>query len=574
MMLDRRKLLQTGLFSVAWGLLNSRAMGMNLAAWSDATPIFADSFDGPTLASKPSYTVVADVADGFRWLHTPSIIEGRHGTLLASWSSNGPRGDEDPTNFLELVRSTDKGATWSKPRQITDASTIGPVFLRTRAGDPVLFYLRNHSLRQDDCSIVFRRTKDDGLTWGDEMPVDIGATVAIIVNNGLALPNGDWMISFHYDRTQQGDNFTTAKADYIACVAVSSDEGKTWKRYDAAEIPNEQRAPNTLSWAVEPAVVLTPSGILRMIIRTLNGYLYQTTSHDLGKTWSPVRKTIFSNDNSKPSILELKGGKELLMWNDTRVIDFQYRFPLIATLSEDDGETWFRSVPIEDATVTLDYPSAVQMGDSIKLIYGLDRRQMRFVDLQESDFKPWVPINNSGSWKIGEGVLHYAGDRPGGGMADAIPDWMHWSKVVSFLPRRPAASTFSVDFRFDEGWAKDAVIGVFVAYQDESNWTAWCWHLADGRAGLQQEVHAGSVTRPFYARNSSNYTLDRMTAPEPNVWYTVEITTGDGSMSYRLLDRQSRKVLLASSNKLQWEGQFIGLGSRKAVVSFDNAVVR
>ena len=573
-MLNRRTLLQTGIFGGAWRLVSSGAMASTFGGWSESAPLFADSFDGPTLASKPSYTVVADVADGFRWLHTPSIIEGRHGTLLASWSSNGPHGDEDPTNFLELVRSTDKGANWSKPTQITNASTIGPVFLRTHSGDPVLFYLRNHSLRQDDCSIVFRRTKDDGLTWGDEMPVDVGATVAIIVNNGLSLPNGDWMISFHYDRTQQGDNFSTGKADYIACVAVSPDEGKTWKRYDAAEISNEQRAPNTLSWAVEPAVVLAPSGMLRMVIRTMNGYLYQTTSHDLGRTWSPVKKTIFSNDNSKTSILELEGGKELLMWNDNRILDFQYRCPLIATLSEDDGESWFRSVPIEDATVALDYPSAVQVDDSIKLIYGLDRRQMRFVNLQQSDFKPWVPINNSGSWKIGGGVLRYTGDRPGGGMLDTIPDWMHWSRVVSFLPRRPATSTFSVDFRFDEPWAKDSVLGIFAAYQDESNWTAWCWHPADGRAGLQQEAHAGSTTRPFYARNSSNYMFDRVAPPQKDTWYTVEINTAAGRIGYRLLNKQLGQVLLTGSTTVQWEGQFIGLGSRNAVVSFDNVAVR
>jgi predicted neuraminidase len=567
---DRRKLLQTGLLTTASALAHPRGFA---AILRQTDPLFTDTFDTPTVAQKPLYTVLADVQDGFRWLHTPSIIEGRNGTLLASWSSNGPRGDEDPTNFLELVRSTDKGVTWSRPVAITSPSTIGPIFLRTKDNDPVLFYLRNHSLKQDDCSIVFRRTKDDGLTWGEEMPVDIGATVAIIVNNGIMLPNGDWMISFHYDMAQQGDHFAVTKASYMACVAVSSDEGKTWKRYDAGTIPNEQHSPNALSWAVEPAVILTANGMLRMVIRSMNGYLYETTSKDLGKTWSPIRKTIFSNDNSKPSVLELSGGKEMLMWNDTRILDFQFRSPLIATLSEDDGQTWFRSVTIEDAQVTLDYPTAVQMGDSIKLIYGFDRRQMRFIDLHEADFKPWTPINDAGSWKVADGVLEYTGDRPGI-LADTAPDWMHWSKVVSFLPKRGTNSTMSVDFRFDETWAKDAVLGVFAAYQDESNWTAWCWHPAIQKAGFQQELHFGSVTHPFYARNSSNFFFDHMEAPVKGAWYTVHITTAQDGISYRLLDKATGKELLTGSSPIAWEGQFIGLGSRNAVVSFDNVVVR
>src|ERR1700744_6532681 len=69
-----------------------------------AAPIFVDGFDVADVASKPDYTIIRDVKDGFRWLHTPSIIEGRDDVLLAAWSSNGPHGDEDPTNIIEVCR--------------------------------------------------------------------------------------------------------------------------------------------------------------------------------------------------------------------------------------------------------------------------------------------------------------------------------------------------------------------------------------------------------------------------------------------------------------------------------------
>ncbi len=577
--LTRRTVLRTGALSatgIAWevSVLNLfSGLTAGLAEAPATAPLFMDGFDVADVASKPDYTVIRDVKDGFRWLHTPSIIEGRDGVLLASWSSNGPHGDEDPTNIIEVCRSLDNGVTWGPPIVAVPPSACNPVFLREKNGDVVLFFDLNLSLRQDDCAISFRRTSDNGLTWGETQKVDVGARVTIIVNNGVALPNGDWLISFHYDRSSlQEREFIVDEADYVACVAVSSDEGRTWKRYDAAEIPNESHRPNGKSWAVEPAVFLTKSGMLRMVIRSRNGSLYETTSRDMARTWAPVTKMIFSNDDSKPSVLGLKDGNAVVLWNDAKLLDFNGRFPLMATLSTDEGQTWFRTVTIEDSYVTLDYPTAVQVGDAIKLVYGWDRKQMRFVNLHEADFKTWTPINNAGSWMVKNGVMQFA-DGQGGG-TEANGDWLRWSKVVAFLPKRPAATTMTAEFRIDEEWPKDAMIGVFPAYQDESNWTAWIWQLAGQRAGLQVEAHRGSMTRPYYAGNLSDTYFDPMSAPQRNTWYRIEVTLKPGVMEYRLLNKDTGKVLLASRNEFTWQGQFIALGSRKVAVSFDNVVVR
>jgi predicted neuraminidase len=562
----------TGLVCEASWLGSLLRSTTGLAEAQEAVPLFMDGFDIADVASKPDYTIIRDVKDGFRWLHTPSIIEGRHGVLLATWSSNGPHGDEDPTNIIEVCRSLDNGVTWGPPIIAVPPSACNPVFLRAKNGDTILFFDLNQSLRQDDCSIAFRRTHDNGLTWGETQKIDVGARVTIIVNNGLTLPNGDWLISFHYDRSSLQGEFVVDNADYVACVAVSSDEGRTWKRYDAAEIPNESHRPNAKSWAVEPAVFLIKNGMLRMVIRSRSGSLYETTSLDMGKTWTPVTKMAFSNDDSKPSVLALKDGNAILLWNDAKLLDFDGRFPLMATLSTDEGETWFRSVTLEDSNVALDYPTAVQTGDSIKLVYGWDRKQMRFINLHESDFKTWTPINNAGSWIVKDGVMQFAGGRGGGTEANA--DWLRWSKVVAFLPKRSAATTMALEFRIDEEWPKDAMIGMFPAYQDESNWTAWVWQLAGQKAGFQVEAHRGSMTRPYYANNLSDTYFDPVSAPQPGTWYRIEVTLKPGVMEHRLTNKATGKVLLTSRNEFDWQGQFIALGSRKVAVSFDNVVVR
>ena len=580
MVCSRREAMRSAFLSGAGMLLCRPARAAALlgraARGGDREPegaLFFDGFDAPSLGSKPPYTVMCDVKDDDRWLHTPSIIEGRDGVLLAAWSSNGPHGDNDPTNYIEVVRSLDGGVTWSDPSVAVPPSAINPVFLRARNDDVILFYIANRSLRQDDGAIAWRRSRDNGLSWSEATTVDNGPSVAIIVNNGLTLPDGSWLISYHYDRAQQGDHFNVANADYVACVAISSDEGHTWKRYDAASIPNESHNPNSKSWAVEPAVILTATGALRMVIRSRSGYLYECVSRDLGKTWSPAQRMAFSNDDSKPSLLELRGGKELLLWNDTRILDGQYRFPLLATLSDDDGSTWFRSVDLEDANVTLDYPTAVQVGDAIKLVYGYDRRQMRFVNLHESDFKPWVPVNDSGAWKVKDGVLGYAGDR-GGTISEKTPDWLHWSKAICFLPARPSSSSLAVDFRIDDKWAKDGEIGIFAAYQDEANWTAWTWRPGDKVAGMRQEAHCGSMTHPYHATNISNFYDDAIEPAETGVWYRLEVALRPGWASYRLIERESRRLILAAEEEIAWEGRFLALGSREIALSFDNVEVR
>lgn len=571
--MNRRRFLRSTLLSGVVFSLRRLRFAQTLLPTARGTPLFTDGFDAPTLGVKPSFSIMADVEDGYRWMHTPSIIEGQNGVLLAGWSSNGPHGDEDPTNYIEIVRSLDGGATWSRPNAATPPSAVNPVFLRAANGDPVLFYMFNHSPRQDDGSIVFRRTRDNGLTWSEPTAVDIGATVAIMVNNGITLPDGSWMISLHYDHAQQGEHFSVDNADYVACVAVSRDEGRTWTRHDAARIPNESHNPNDKSWAVEPSLALTRDGLLRMVIRTRNGWLYQTTSRDLGHTWEPVAKMGYSNDDAKPSIVELEKGRELLLWNDTRLLDFPLRFPLMATLSEDDGRTWFRSVTLEDTAVALDYPSAIQVGDSIKLVYGYDRRQMRFVNLHLTDFKPWVPINDAGSWCIADGVLQFAGER-GSVVTPNLPNWLQSSKVVAFLPVRPGTSIVSLDLRFDEVPPRDAMLGLFAAYQDEANWTAWVWRPGANVAGLEQQSHAGSLAHPWHATNASNFFLDRVVAPQLHTWYTVDVALTPGSARYRLTEKASGRLVLAGSAAIDWQGRFLALGVRKTAASFDNVVVR
>ena len=283
------------------------------AAQSDGGVVFEDHFDKHDIACKPAYAIIADTRGAPRRVHTPSIIEGRDGVLIAAWSSNGSVGDNDPSNFIEVSRSADGGLSWSKPAIACPPSVINPTFIRARNGDPVMFYNLNHSIHQDDCSVAFRRSTDNGQTWSEAHMADVGARIVICVNNGLLLPSGDWLISFQYDRSGQTGEFDVRKCDYVAAVAISSDEGVTWHRYGDIVIPNLVHWPNNTSWAVEPTVFPRPDRSLGMVLRTDNGRLYQSVSRDQGRTWSDASPMAFSNDNSKANALTLSSGNVVLL---------------------------------------------------------------------------------------------------------------------------------------------------------------------------------------------------------------------------------------------------------------------
>jgi hypothetical protein len=184
-----------------------------------------------------------------------------------------------------------------------------------------------------------------------------------------------------------------------------------------------------------------------------------------------------------------------------------------------------------------------------------------------------VPINDAGSWRIADGVLRFGGERGSIVTAD-LPNWLQLSKVVTFLPARPATSTISVDVRFDEEPDKDAMLGLFAAYQDEANWTAWVWHPGASLTGFEQQLHSGSLAHPWHASNESNSFLDRGTVPQSHTWYTVEVTLTPGSARYQLSEKASGRLLISGSAAIDWEGRFVALGVRKTAASFDNFLLR
>ncbi len=322
-----------------------------LASTLDAQQVSTEDFSRMVLPPRLEKSIVYDTGAEPRRIQNPSIVEGKDGALIAAWSNKGARGDNDPSSYIQASTSLDGGKTWSKPVTAAPASSINATFMRTANGDVLLLYNRNRSDIQDDTEIAFRRSSDNGRTWSEATYVDTGFPVNILVHNGIVMSNGEWLLPFHYDRSGQGDPFSVSRTDFVSAIAISTDEGKSWRRHGAVEVPNEVRWPNTTSWAVEPAVAEAGPGRLLMIIRTRTGRLYEARSSDFGRTWSEATPTSFSSPDSKISLQRLSSGSLLLSWNNSGLM--RYRYPLMLSLSEDMGRSCKRNRDSTWSTATI-----------------------------------------------------------------------------------------------------------------------------------------------------------------------------------------------------------------------------
>ena len=143
----------------------------------------------------------------------------------------------------------------------------------------------------------------------------------------------------------------------FSLMALSDDGGATWTTSQPLVGPGN----------VQPSLVRKRDGTLVAYMRN-NGpppkRLFQSESHDQGKTWSPVKTTDLPNPGSGAEVIALQNGHWVLVYNDTE----RGRHSLALSLSEDEGRTWpwtrhlEANEPGPDATHAA-YPSIIQAHD-------------------------------------------------------------------------------------------------------------------------------------------------------------------------------------------------------------------
>ena len=171
---------------------------------------------------------------------------------------------------------------------------------------------------------------------------------------------------------------------YHATVALSDDDGRTWRRIDLKPVAGVERMskgdrrPHWFNDGCEPSVVELGDGSLLLAVRTSGPHAAFYRSADGGETWGEgTPDPSFWQANTMPYLFRLKDGRLLFVWNNTQMLPtrdaaeypelgdgelrgvwesvFTNRDALHAAISGDDGKTWrgFREIilnPIRNAS--------------------------------------------------------------------------------------------------------------------------------------------------------------------------------------------------------------------------------
>ncbi|MBI5775600.1 MAG: exo-alpha-sialidase [Verrucomicrobia bacterium] len=349
------------------------------------------------------------------------------------------------------MRSTDNGRTWTSPATLVNLSVEqwgGPMPLLDRDGELhfVIPKVRGTGRKPaiDRFIDLYHLRSTEGRTkWSEPQRIYEGYCGALqgvfqLQSGRIIAPFADWLPGVP-TAPPTGPEVTT-------CV-YSDDGGKTWRRSPAKlTAPCHDGYNGSNYGACEPTLIELKDGRVWMLIRTQDGFLYESFSPD-GVNWSPAKRSRFHSSNSPAFPVRLPDGRLVVFWNNAvncprvgRDGVYSGRDALHAAITSDDGKTWggFREVyrdatrngsPPKDGDRGTAYPHATVTKDGKILLVsgqGTDRRRRFLIDpdwlLEKSQTENFANLD---AWHLFKGFgkpARFWRDRVQGPQLIAHPD--------------------------------------------------------------------------------------------------------------------------------------------------------
>jgi sialidase-1 len=310
----------------------------------------------------------------------------------------------DPRHVNMIVRSSDRGRTWSEPRAVPgydwygvetpglaqlsngdvllnqwrflwypletgrrlwaegtlEAFVCGPLFEPSAHGwfparDDVDWDRHPFPYVRADGGAYVHRSSDDGRTWSETVAVDIGPYRGAFSPKGVVeLADGDLLLALG------SHDYDPAAASF---VVRSKDRGASWE----APVEVARRADAVYS---EPAAVVLHDGSVLVFSREENrGYIHVSRSGDGGRSWSQQEPLPYWGYPAHA--VSLADGRVVVVYGRRRA-----PFGIRAAISEDAGASWSEEIVIRDdlPNDNLGYPSVVEVepGRLLVVYYGED----------------------------------------------------------------------------------------------------------------------------------------------------------------------------------------------------------
>ena len=332
-----------------------------------------------------------------RYMGWPTVARLQNGELNVVFS-----GDRDehicPWGKTQLIRSLDEGKSWSEPETINNSliDDRDAGIIQSAKGTLLLSWFTSYAFINGDIEWMYGKEKTTRFrrNWQSHIDLvkkqvknrksqslirrstDFGKTWEPAVELEVSCPHGPSEL-FNGRILYVGKKSIKEMPVFESC-----DDGRTWQRLSEIELPGDD-AGNF--W--EPHLVQAVNGDLITMIRHTpddeNNFLYQSVSHNNGKSWTLPRKTKIWG--SPPHLTRLKNGLILLVYSCRRDDGGQF-----AVVSRDHGKSWSEPIRLSHAP-NLDhgYPASAELSDgSIYTVF------------YEIDQLPEKPVIKGVKWRL------------------------------------------------------------------------------------------------------------------------------------------------------------------------------
>ena len=289
--------------------------------------------------------------------HASTIVQTK-GVMVAAWF--GGTDEKNPDVGIWVSRYDKNG--WSKVVEVANGvqqpdlryPCWNPVLFQPERGPLLLFYKVGPS--PSTWWGMLTTSTDGGATWSKPTRLPDGI-LGPIKNKPVQLRDGSILCGS-----------STEHAGWRVHMERTSDLGKTWQKTEPLNDRNE-------FGAIQPAILVHPSGAIQILCRSRQGKITESWSSDGGKTWSAMKVTSLPNPSAGIDAVVLRDGRALVVYNHTT----RGRSPLNIAVSS-DGKIWKAALTLEDQPGEYSYPAVIQTGDGlVHVTYTWKRKLIKHV---------------------------------------------------------------------------------------------------------------------------------------------------------------------------------------------------
>jgi predicted neuraminidase len=215
-------------------------------------------------------------------------------------------------------------------------------------------------------------SEDDGKTWskprklGEDTKLGSNSNlIGPVKNKPIQLPDGSILCPSSTEHNRWRAHFE-----------LTRDLGKTWQVIGPIN-------DGTKFGTIQPSILTYPDGRMQILCRSQQSVIAQSFSSDDGKTWSKMSATELPNPNAGTDAVTLSDGRQLLVYNHTvRGRSFPSGRNMLNVAISRDGKNWKPVLTLERARGEFSYPAVIQASDGkVHITYTYQRQSVKHVIL-------------------------------------------------------------------------------------------------------------------------------------------------------------------------------------------------